>query len=198
MLIIEGSDLVGKTELCKVLINRLWSEGYPVIPQHFGLLPDDWDFYWDYLGFINRRTVMDRFIMSEVVYGHVVRSGSRISPEIYRLLDAHLILQGSVTVVITATSDRMEQQVELKFAGRNEVFEPAQIEKANEGFRKLVQKPHTRMGDCWSYSYVCNFDVHYEMELGSMYPSSNLKLIDQIIKLYIKRLELLEAIDNDT
>jgi hypothetical protein len=196
MLIVEGSDLVGKTELCKVLINRLWSEGYPVILQHFGLLPDDWDFYWDYLGFMNRRTVMDRFIMSEVVYGNVTRYGSRISPEIYCMLDAHLTLQASVTVVITATDDWMKRQCELVYEGRDEMFKPDEIVKVNAGFRDMVYKrdePHH-----WSYPFNCHWDITYNIcEPNAIMPSSSEGLIKHILDLFIARAEVWENLHHD-
>lgn len=79
MLILEGPDCAGKTTLLKELIartiKRLSSDGSlaSIVVQHFGLLPDSWDYYKDYLDRISVDRVSDRFHFSELIYGPVLR-----------------------------------------------------------------------------------------------------------------------------
>lgn len=180
MLIIEGSDCVGKTTLCKRLIEELNAQGFPVIPQHFGKLENSWDFYWDYLKFVNNRVIMDRFIMSEVVYGDVIRYGVRIKPEWYRMIDAHVRLHGGVTVVVTMNSDMLKRKLEQD-AARGQMFSREQIIAVNEGFRQLVQRSKYQ-------EYAPDFDVQYEVSDDECtMPSSNDVFVNRIIKLYVER-----------
>lgn len=188
MLICEGSDLVGKTSLCKALIERLWDRGYPVIPQHFGLLPESWNYYRDYLPFMNTRTIMDRFIMSEIVYGKVLRGGTPLTPELYRVLDAHLRLQGSVTVVVVATDDWLYRQIQDKYASRDEKFKPEQILKVNQGFCDLVADEHSG-NPLWN-GYAVDFDFVYYVNKGCGQPSSDAGFVEMVVNKYIERLEL--------
>lgn len=193
MLIVEGSDCVGKTSLCDVLLKRLCRLGCPVIPQHFGLLPKGWNYYDDYLPFMNTRTIMDRFIMSEVVYGHVIRKCSELTAEIYRRLDAHLRLQGSVTVVVTATDDWLQRQLEEKMKGRQEMFNEQQILAVNKGFCALVD-PKADLSEIpdWVIGYDVDCDFIYEVSDTHPMPSSNMAFIDRVIAKFVERQEVVE------
>lgn len=193
MLIVEGSDCVGKTSLCNELIKQLNSRGYPVIPQHFGLLPSNWNYYDDYLPFMNTRTVMDRFIMSEVVYGHVIRNGTKLSPELYRRLDAHLRLQGSVTVVVTANDYWMRQQLDAKMASRQEVFNADQIMTVNHAFYDFVncRRDNDECPD-WAIDYEPDCDFVYHINDGDTMPSSNIEFVEAIIAKFIERQEVVK------
>jgi len=183
---------VGKTTLCKRLIIELEAKGYPVIHQHFGLLPNNWDYYWDYLKFMNMRTVMDRFIMSEIVYGLIIRNNAKTSPEVYKLLDAHLRLQGSVTVVVTANDAWLRKQLDEKYSGRDEMYKPQQILDVNRGFQDLT-KTNTIRG----VKYACDFDFVYEVDDRSPMPSSCDELVRMIVAKYAERVELIEKLNTD-
>lgn len=188
MLIVEGSDLVGKTSLCNALIERLCERGHPMIPQHFGLLPKSWNYYRDYLPFMNTRTVMDRFIMSEIVYGLTLRSSTPLTPEIYRVLDAHLRLQGSVTVVVIATDNWLYQQIQDKYASRDEKFKPEQILRVNSAFNDLTADEHNS-NVLWR-SYDVDYDFVYVVNSQTGQPSGDAGFIEQVVNKCIERLEL--------
>ena len=193
MLIVEGSDCVGKTTLCNELIKQLNGRGYPVIPQHFGLLPSNWNYYDDYLPFMNTRTAMDRFIMSEVVYGHVIRNGTKLTPELYRRLDAHLRLQGSVTVVVTADDDWLRRQLRAKIASRQEAFNIDQIVAVNHAFRDLVS--HYRDDDgCpdWVAGYDPDCDFVYHINGTNEMPSSAIEFVEAVVAKFIERQEVVK------
>ena len=64
MLLIEGCDKAGKTTLIKNL---------GLDARHLGLLPDTWDYFQDYTKLDGLDKVWDRFHISELVYGPIMR-----------------------------------------------------------------------------------------------------------------------------
>lgn len=139
MLIVEGSDLVGKTTFVKLLLEQAEKEGYPMVPQHFGLIPKGWAYYEDYLPYVHARTVMDRFVLSEIVYGSVIRGGSGIDVETYRLLDAHLRLNGSFTVVLYGDPSWYSRHLNEVYDADCESFSRPHLENVNLAFAELVR-----------------------------------------------------------
>jgi len=101
MLVIEGSDLVGKTNFALRCVEQLVTHG-PWIYAHFGKLPDTWRFPWSYKPRMSRFIVQDRFHMSEIFYREARKEPRRLSPFHYKLVDAWLRQLGGFTVVITA------------------------------------------------------------------------------------------------
>ncbi len=74
MIIIEGTDKAGKTTLLSNLIRYFPEETKKNLTiEHFGLLPQDWDYCDDYLQFIRSNIILDRFVDSERAYGPVYR-----------------------------------------------------------------------------------------------------------------------------
>jgi hypothetical protein len=100
MIIIEGADGVGKTTLCKKLLNsgRLDDHVY----AHFTRLPAGFDYHWGYAERMSPRVVQDRFHMSEIVYAAARGEASQLTPELYRLVDARLRLIGAYVVLVVA------------------------------------------------------------------------------------------------
>ncbi len=187
MLIIEGSDLVGKTTLIKELCAEATKRGFPMIPQHFGLLDDSWDFYGDYLPYINKRTVMDRFILSEIVYGEMLREGSRITPRIHQHLNRYRIsgpgpgydLHTSMTVIIAAEPNFFKKHVRHQFEYRNEVFKEEQICKVNDAFLEIIDT--NRLGQ-----FRIEYDVAREIKTDRAFPSSDPDFVSETIETYLK------------
>lgn len=174
MLIIEGTDLVGKSVLCNELIRRLWRLGYPIVYQHFGILPNSWDYFEDYISFMNKRVCMDRFIMSEVVYGRICRSDSKINPTKYYELDGYLRVNQSVTVVIVADDNWLHQQYEQ--VNRKEYYDEEVILKANQGFIDIVDG---------KTKYFCDYD--FVFKVTDEMPSSNNAFINSVIEKFLIR-----------
>lgn len=138
ILIIEGGDLVGKTTLCKKLLDDplLRAQGY--VYSHFSRLPPGFDYGWDYLARASRKIVQDRFHMSEQVYARVRGEEPRTTPatpERYRWLDGKLRELGAFTVVVVCEDDELIRE-------RYRVGEMYDVEKcvaANRGFHFLLR-----------------------------------------------------------
>ena len=179
MLVIEGSDLVGKTSLIKALCDEAIKRDFPMIPQHFGLLPDSWQFMQDYLPYINASTVMDRFILSELVYGSVLRENSRICLTDWNTLQGVMKAFGCLTVIVAAEPAYFRKHVESQYAQRNEVFEVDQICAVNRAFLNIVD----RLGAHGAYdvSYQCAHIV----TSPSTFPSTDRDFVELIINKYL-------------
>jgi GTPase SAR1 family protein len=182
MLIVEGSDLVGKTTFIKALLKELENRGYAAIPQHFGLLPKCWNYFLDYLPFINHRVVMDRFIMSEVVYGSTLRGCSRIAPSIYKSLDASLKKAASITVVLAGEPCWFADHVEHEHPFRDEVFTPQQIIDVNKAFVSIIDTTGRY------HEYTMNVDYGYVKYGNDDWPSDNRELVTSIVDDYLRQL----------
>jgi thymidylate kinase len=76
MIIVEGTDKSGKSTFIANLL-QAFPENYKekLRMAHFGILPDDWDYSDDYIGFIGPNVILDRFIDSERAYGPLYRGG---------------------------------------------------------------------------------------------------------------------------
>jgi len=111
MIIVEGTDLTGKTTLAKRLAERLASDGY--VYSHFTRLPSGFDYCGDYIARASRRIVQDRFHFSEWCYS--AARGERESPlsaEKYRVVDGALRLLGAFTVVVITDPALLQERYE--------------------------------------------------------------------------------------
>jgi len=181
MIIIEGTDLVGKTRLCERLIAELNERGKPVVYDHFGRLPKGWDYYWDYLGRMNRNVVMDRFTLSEVAYRYANKEPQNILPEDWRVLDAKLRLVGAVTVVVTAADSIIAREYDNR--RDEEMFDLDVVLRANDAFAQLAEG----VGELSKTFGQVDIDIVYRITHGGGFPSSSDFLVKDIIQHWEKR-----------
>ena len=178
MLIVEGNDCLGKTtvvnKLCTILDERY---NLAVVPQHFGLLPTSWDYFNDYVPFINSRVVMDRFIMSEVVYGYGLRNGAKLTPERYERLQARLTLVGAMTVLITCLNDNTYGRILDEHVGRAEEYDRRDLMCMNAVWRNAWHK----VGDFERYDFKIDYSIDVFENEGRVQwpPDCTLRLIAQ-------------------
>lgn len=132
MIIIEGTDGVGKTTLAKKLITyRSNKLRMPPVYRHLGFLPGNWDYYYDYVNRMDHHIVQDRFFLSEWVYGRVIRGGTPLSKEKIRDLFSDLINVGGLTVIVTAESSLLEMRWKDHV---DDKFDLSQVLAVNEEF----------------------------------------------------------------
>ena len=140
MLIIEGTDQLGKTTLCKKLLKEL--------PNHifasFTRLPPRFNYLTDYMHRASTRVVQDRFHMSEIAYAYARGESSTVlSPERYRLVDAYLRLNACSFTVILYTFEDLSKRWKI----RDEMYSVNVASKANEVFKQIAQRGHFKYGD---------------------------------------------------
>ena len=197
MLILEGPDCVGKTTLAKALLKQWNSDPrrygcWPAIYQAFSRLPDNWHHYKSYLPYITRGTIQDRFHLSELVYSFACRGEklSKLTPEWLRLLEARLTLAGSVTVVVTATNERIEYEYERQAAaGKVEMFTKGQVIVVNDGYKQLVAQERPD----WLEAKI---DFHYHLDADEgKWPSDSVTWMDQVLTEWSRRLGMLYSLE---
>lgn len=136
MIILEGSDLVGKTALANAIVAHPVIKSRGMTYSHLSRLPDDFNRYWHYVNLMNRFVVQDRFHMSEIVYATMRCEATLLTPYRYKLVDAALRLFGGFTVVILASNDTIVERFNRR--ERPEMYSLEQILYANELFRRVA------------------------------------------------------------
>jgi len=174
MIVVEGTDLLGKTTLCHELVKRLNAAEMPHIYQHFSKLPECFDWAAHYFPFMTRMVVMDRFYMSRQAYGRTFENQYVLTDEEYRILDAALRLVGGFTIVCVADDDEF---IRLQYAdlptSRQEVYPLDGIVKVNGEFKRIVDS------NPWDY------DFDYVIPVGKAgWPSDHTK---DIVERYLER-----------
>lgn len=170
---------MGKTTLCKLLVQELYKRSVPAVWQPFTRLPPSWDCYHDYLPWIRRTAVADRFTLSMLAYTEA--RGERECPlddETFRLVEAHQTLVGAVRVLINADPEVIRQ---AHAARGDDMYDLETILRANLAFDDLQYKLD------WA-------DIRYRKTLSSPWPSASQPLVDHIVGLWLKRQARLSAI----
>lgn len=174
MIVVEGTDNLGKTTLCNALVKEINARGLPHVYTHFGKLSDSFDRVWDYLPHMNPCVVMDRFYMSRQAYGKALKNQRTLNFEQYRLLDAWLRMHRGYTVLVVASDDRLKDDW-LGDRGKPELYTLDQAVKVNAQFKK-----------CRSL-LECDIDYYIELDLSDdeiEWPSNH---VDAIINAYMDR-----------
>jgi len=177
MLIIEGPDLVGKTTLALKLQAELAARRYRHVYAHFTRLPVAFDKYWDYLPFIQRNVVQDRFYMSRIVYGRVFRNQELCTKLELRMLDGRISEVGGMTVVVTADDNFIRQQYAKK--DRDEMYKLDGILKVNHEYARIIENDEMQ------------YDIRINVEDVTGWPST---YTQQILEEYTGRQEEINAI----
>lgn len=177
MLIIEGTDGVGKTTLAKELLKALPTHIY----AHFTRLPQEFDYFWGYVERMSQHVVQDRFHISEVAYSYARGDQPHFDIETARLLDGKLRLLGAYTVVITADEDLISQR-----------WDPSQMYnlKATLEANKVFTSAVVNHLDLWQ------FDVDFTTHLTKDHPYVTRHELDQILEGYLRRQRALSAVQS--
>lgn len=150
--------MTGKTTLAKRLLEHspLKTKGYTY--QHLGRLPTGFHGFWDHVALASRKTVQDRFHLSEVVYAEMRGDiGRRLSPEQYLLLDAKLTCMGAYTVVLTADPDLIRSRWR-----DGEMYSLNQVLRVNDLYLDAVRGRH---------AYNPQVDGQFHFSLSALSPS---------------------------
>ena len=104
MIIVEGIDGVGKTTLVDYLVTQGMKK------HHFGYDEKNLDLITKYMRLLDKDTsslVLDRSFISEMVYGPVLRGGSKIDLEAYTKLLLAYKERGLSIIYLTAPKDEL-------------------------------------------------------------------------------------------
>jgi len=146
MIIIEGTDLLGKTTLAHALVKALNDKELPHVYQHLSKLPDCFDVYWGYIPLIRRHIVQDRFHLSRQAYGTVFNNQKLFNPMELSLLKGALAKVGAFVVLCTGTKEFIKSQW-----GREEMYDLNGVIKVNDVFYKMSSDHHIHLcGQQWA------------------------------------------------
>lgn len=182
MLIIEGSDLVGKSTLCQNLVKRLADSGHTY--SHLSRLPDAFHRYWSYVDRAARFVVQDRFHMSEIVYAEARGDGTSLSPEKYRLVDGFLRGLGAYTIVISCSDDLLVER--YKTRAQEEMYKLELVLNVNSFFRHIGRK-------CGWKNYNA-IDVDFACVCTPSNPFVSDNEVEQILKEYRNRQDMINLV----
>lgn len=169
MIIVEGADRVGKSTLCGVLHQRIL--GSAIVP--FGLLPDDWDFYFSYLPKMGYWNIWDRGHWSEVAYQQATSRPKRVDEEELRLVDAECFRWGCVYVVLTCERWLLEERLRER---PDDKFDAQVVQRANLYFMN---------------HYLGPSDIEITCSAGRPWPQP--RDVDYIVSLHNKRVNTMRS-----
>ena len=145
MIIIEGTDCVGKTTLAKKIEAETG-----LLYRHLSRLPDGFNHYHDYLPLMHHNFVCDRLWLSDLAYRKAENKQCDITPFIRSMLIAQQTLIGTIQVVITC-----DQQLLAKRWNSNQMYDLRTTSAANGAFRLYAMSPR---------SYSVDLHIHLTEE----------------------------------
>ncbi len=185
MLVVSGSDLVGKSTFCAKVL-KILQEDYklPHMLQHLSRIPPSFDRYSDYVGLMNMRTVWDRFALDELAYRNCDDYPSNMTPLKWDLTEAQFRLHCGYQVVLVEEDIVINNRFALK---GDPMYSLEHILKVNEQFHKMIDSNDLfRMRDC-----------DYQLRIDNFGEATDKDLIPSVVNGYIARLKEFGDITRD-
>ena len=187
MLILEGTDNVGKTTMAQRLWEASWFQKHGYEIQHLSKLPTGHDRLMDYVERMNQKGIFDRFWLSGEAYAEARQdpgdSPDYFHPEQLRYIEAHARLLGSFCVVIAIDPEqwiRVRQLQEQKDE-ELEMYGDSIMQRANNWFwHRGLMSEH------------CDYMIRLSKD--KLFPTD--EDMDRAASAYIKRQEDLSEILN--
>jgi len=132
MLIIEGSDCLGKTTLANNILKRVQELGEIATIRHLGRPDTTFDFYTDYFPMIEPSVIQDRFHLGALAYHDGV-----MTPDHLRIIEGWIYSHGGFIILMYA-SDFRKYRKRIENDPRGNLLEVPILEEANKRFYELV------------------------------------------------------------
>lgn len=178
MLILEGSDHLGKTTAAQTLV-KLAAErvdnpsvddvAHPIRYTHMTRPNKAFDFLYDYQDLLSKYAVQDRFHLGALVWHKGV-----ITPESLQLIESWIGCLGSYTVIFASTNDEWYR---AHLEGVNQMFDIDTLIAANDRYLQMI-------------SGVYPYNVQYDEGciVGPDFPTE--RYLNGILTAWYRRLEL--------
>lgn len=158
MIIIEGTDLVGKTTLADKIVelNNMGKHVVPLEYKHLGPLPDDWT-VTDYMRLLSSTAVYDRFFVSELVYHPLNLKPCKLSKfDTLNITRALLWHYKTTNVLVLGDENKIaERYADLTTNhGRKELFTVEQVILAQQRFKCIDTESTIHNNTMWMPRYV--------------------------------------------
>lgn len=175
MLILEGSDCLGKTTFARTLLGVADArEKFPTFYSHMSRPNSVFDFYTDYLDMMTRYAIQDRFHLGGIVWHN------RICQPSLDIIEGWLKGMGSMTFIMFA-SDHAAYRDMIEKDERGNLLSIDAMVKANFQYEKLAHQGH---------ALKAIVDFGWDISKKG-YPT--VELAEQVISEWFKRLILLEV-----
>lgn len=133
MLILEGSDHLGKTTVAKKLVERA-AKYRPAYYAHMGRPPELFDFRYDYLERMAYNVVQDRFHLGALVWHEDVMTKANLN-----FIESQLEKYSAMVVVLYHGGD---YERHLDQDERNQLFDRDHLVWANHQYRLMAEGNH--------------------------------------------------------
>lgn len=149
MLVIEGSDNLGKTTLAKKIVRYVWdNDKYPCMYSWMTRPNQEtFDFFESYRMMINPYTVQDRFHLGAVAYHK-----DKLSMEQVRIIDNWIYDVGGMIVILYANDEDWYRKL-IRNDTRGNLLADVTLCRANSVFKDICLNHATN----WPYYQV--FDI---------------------------------------
>lgn len=151
---------MGKTTLAKQLFREVQLVDQKLVYRRLGLLPGNWDYYYDYVNRMDYNIVQDRFHLSEAAYGESIRGATRMDRQAIDRIDGDLQDYGSLCLIITAEDDVLEYVYKER---GDALYGLPEIEKVNKWFMDFIPPEQGYM----------NYHVTMDEQGTIAYPADN-------------------------
>lgn len=146
MLLIDGSDCLGKTEFAKKIVRKISDWGHPVI---YGWMtrPNEqlFDFFLDYKKLIHPYLVQDRFHLSGLAYHN-----NKISCEKLQMINGWIRGAGGLIIILYA-SDEEHYEQRIREDKRGNILSWPILCQANSYYKRFVEEDN----DCdWAFDII--------------------------------------------
>lgn len=133
MIVLEGTDLVGKSTLARKLIREC--DEYIGVLGLSRITVDEW-IWWDYMKLTNPKIIADRWIYSGMAYDQVLRADQPDIEENELRMAHHALESRTFRVVVTAEPDIIVKRFETR---GDDMFNLDSILKVNGWFIKNTE-----------------------------------------------------------
>jgi thymidylate kinase len=132
MLIIEGSDCLGKTTLANSILKRVQELGEAATIRHLGRPDATFDFYTDYFSMIEPTVIQDRFHLGALAYHDNVMTADHL-----RIIEGWIFSGGSL-VILLYCEDFLAYRKRIENDHRRNILRNDILEEANKRYTLMA------------------------------------------------------------
>lgn len=180
MLIIEGSDCLGKTTFAKLLLECADKQNiFPTYYSHMSRPNASFDFFGDYIDMMSTYAIQDRFHLGGIVWHHAIEQPA------LSIIEGWLRSIGSMTIILYA-SDYNWFRKRIQEDNRGNMLSINAMCAANKEYEMLANNCHSKK---------CIVDFAYDLTGLNPVPSYlDLSDAENIVNQWFDRLRLLETL----
>ncbi len=189
MLIIEGSDCLGKTTFANLLVSEAAKRVHPIseVPRfpifysHMSRPNKAFDFFDHYTDMMSKFAVQDRFHIGGIVWHDAIKQPA------LDIIEGRLRALGSMTIIFYA-SDLEWYENRIKNDDRGNMLPTDSMISANKWFVDLAKQDLLNGAKpMWDYAY----DIKFEFNHDARFPDA--EYANHILDKWFERLSLLES-----